>query len=104
MRKALDEYNKERKESGLFTIENGIGIDTDIAITGTIGSKEGRKDYSVNGEVIARAASLEAKTKMTESKILISKASIACLSSSLQPKLITKDFDEESVELIDVRQ
>ena len=37
MRKALKEYNEERKKENLFTIENGIGIDTDSAITGTIG-------------------------------------------------------------------
>ena len=129
MRKALIEFNKERKESGLFTIENGIGIDTDRAITGTIGSKDGRKDFSVNGEVIARAAALEAKTKLTESKILISKKSIkeldchgtSCLAMTdskqntvginktnhtippQSPQLIFKDFDEESVELTDVR-
>ena len=76
MRKALEEYNKEREESGLFTIQNGIGIDTDYAITGTIGTEKGRKDFSVNGDVIARAAELEAKTKKTESKILISKKSL----------------------------
>ena len=44
MRKALAEYNKNREESGLFTIQNGIGIDTDIAITGTIGTTNGRND------------------------------------------------------------
>lgn len=76
MRKALKEFNDERKKAGLFTIENGIGIDTDIATTGTIGTNEGRKDFSVNGEVIDRAAALEAKTKMTNSKILLSKISL----------------------------
>ncbi len=109
MRKALDEYNKNRKESGLFTIQNGIGIDTDIAITGTIGTTQGRKDYSVNGDVIARAANLEAKTKETKSKILISKKSLKELNSQSNKNicsdvLLFKDFDEESVELIDVRE
>ena len=155
MRKALEEFNREREENGLFTIENGIGIDTDIAIIGTIGTEKGRKDFSVNGDVVARAAELEAKTKQTESKILISKKSLEeslqtdyknaphlpnpssltptpytlcpkeakasthhssltthhCENfvpllpppSSLTPNLITKDFDSESVELIDVR-
>lgn len=110
MRKALEEFNKEREENGLFTIENGIGIDTDIAITGTIGTEKGRKDFSVNGDVVARAAELEAKTKQTISKILISKKSLEDVlkpllpnPSSLTPNLITKEFDSESVELIDVR-
>ncbi|MBP5468149.1 MAG: adenylate/guanylate cyclase domain-containing protein, partial [Candidatus Riflebacteria bacterium] len=135
MRKALKEFNEERKSKGLFTIENGIGIDTDVAITGTIGTAKGRKDFSVNGEVIERAAALEAKTKNTRSKILLSKKSVEeldCHTSSINvgaslvckdesyskivndnntnhtpqqtsPCLITKDFDSESVELIDVR-
>lgn len=113
MRKALDEYNKNREESGLFTIQNGIGIDTDIAITGTIGTTNGRKDFSVNGDVIARAANLEAKTKNTKSKILISKTSLTYITSKKDglPQLLSEpsnddlvysDFDEESVELIDV--
>lgn len=127
MRKALEVYNKEREEAGLFTIQNGIGIDTDIAITGTIGTEKGRKDFSVNGDVIARAAELEAKTKKTESKILISKRSVEELDCHVanasrndeynskmvrdnktthaphqSPQLIFKVFDEESVELIDV--
>ncbi len=151
MRKALIEFNNERQAKGLFTIENGIGIDTDVAITGTIGTSKGRKDFSVNGEVIKRAASLEAKTKNTQSKILLSKKSVEeldchasnCFQQSAPsvgiaesspinvgaslvcndkfyskivndtntnytpqqsyPCLITKDFDSESVELIDVR-
>ena len=100
MRKALDELNKEREEAGLFTIQNGIGIDTDSAITGTIGTEKGRKDYSVNGDVVARAANLEAKTKQTQSKILLSKKS---LEDARHDGLVYKEFDEESVELIDVR-
>lgn len=107
MRKALEQYNKNREQSGLFTIQNGIGIDTDFAITGTIGTKNGRKDFSVNGDVIARAANLEAKTKLTQSKILISKASISSISptsSSLLSNIIYKEFDDESVELINVKE
>lgn len=158
MRKALAEYNKERIKNGLFTIENGIGIDTDYAITGTIGMSEGRKDFSVNGDVVARAADLESKTKRTTSKILLSKASLEAitpfkkggcqatpdrgifnnnakpesiakgknslsanadfspyegeslithyqsLTTNHKSQLIFKDFDEEAVELLDVKE
>ena len=109
MRKALREYNKRREALGLFTIENGIGIDTDFAITGTIGTANGRKDFSVYGEVISRASNLEAKTKLTESKILISKKSLEEMicgeaPSALNGKMLYKDFDEEAVEIIDVRE
>ena len=101
MRKALNEYNKERKSNDLFTIENGIGIATGFAITGTIGITTGRKDFSVNGEVIAKASNLEAKTKMTQSKILLSKKAFEDISNI--EVLVTKEFDEEAVELIDVK-
>ena len=128
MRKALEEFNKEREEGGLFTIQNGIGIDTDYAITGTIGTEKGRKDFSVNGDVVSRAANLEAKTKQTQSKILISKNSIEELDCHVanaprddeynskivsdnktdhtthQSHLIFKEFDNDSVELIDVSE
>ena len=120
MRKALEEFNKEREKADLFIIQNGIGIDTDLAITGTIGTENGRKDYSVNGDVVARATELESKTKLTQSKILISKKSLEETRNNeynsmmvtdnktnhtppQSPQLIFKDFDEESVELINVR-
>ena len=129
MRKALKQFNKGREKLGLFTIENGIGIDTDIAITGTIGTANGRKDFSVYGEVVSRASNLEAKTKRTQSKILVSKASIkefnreGVATTSLKSgkegstlyfvtdkktidqsrqQIIYKEFDEEAVEIIDV--
>ena len=63
---------------------------------------EGRKDFSVNGDVVARAIDLEAKTKGTTSKILLSKASIQELNRD--NVLIYKDFDKEAVELIDVKE
>ena len=100
MREALKRLNQNRSQSGLFAIENGIGIDSDIAITGTIGTSHGRKDYSVNGAVIDKAANIEAKTKNTKSKILISKSSFYEVSESLTGS----NFDEETVELIDVRK
>ena len=129
MRKALAELNKQREKEGLFQIQNGIGIDTDFAITGTIGTEKGRKDFSVNGDVVSRAAEFEAKTKLTQSKILISKVSIKELdchvtdnvtishplvealgsthhqspTTNHQSQLVYKDFDSESVELLDVR-
>ena len=99
MRKALSNLNLKRIAAGLFTIDNGIGIDTDFAITGSIGSTQGRKDFSVNGKVVERAASIEAKTKATVSKILISKYS----EKEISDLLITKSFDEETLELLDVK-
>ena len=99
MRKALKELNQSRIDSGLFTIENGIGIDSDIALTGTIGTDEGRKDYTVNGNVIDRAALLESKTKATQTKILISNNS----ANEISDFIISRTFDDSSMELIDAK-
>lgn len=99
MRKSLGILNMERETSGLFTIDNGIGIDTDFAVTGTIGTANGRKDFSVNGNVVERAASIEAKTKATSSKILVSKSS----EQEISDLIISKQFDEKTMELFDVK-
>lgn len=71
MRRQLADYNQERHSQGCFTIENGIGLATGEIVAGSIGNKGGRRDYAVVGNLIEQAASLEAKTRMTESKILL---------------------------------
>ena len=91
-----------------IALVGATGLVGGVAITGTIGTEKGRKDFSVNGGVIARASALEAKTKQTESKILISKKAIEELGyhadkSARNDGLIYRDYDSESVEIIDVR-
>ncbi|MEW6711752.1 MAG: adenylate/guanylate cyclase domain-containing protein [Candidatus Riflebacteria bacterium] len=71
MRQKLEEFNQERKRMGLFTIDNGIGIATGEVISGTIGSKTGRKTFTVTGPPVSAAASLEAYSAKTQSKIVI---------------------------------
>jgi len=98
MRRHLAALNAARRKLGLFTIENGIGIDCGQVVSGSIGSESGRKDFTVIGRVIEQAAALEALTVNTESRILISVAAM----QTAGPAAITRDFNSAAVELCDV--
>ncbi len=98
MRRKLTEYNAERRRQGLFTVENGIGIDTGMVISGSIGSESGRKDYTVVGNIMEQAANLEAQTSGCNSRILLSGSTFAEVAGSVS----TRDFSDETVELNNV--
>lgn len=75
MRAALAEFNAARKAAGTFTVENGIGIDVGFAIRGLVGAVEGRRDLSIVGSVLSRAAECEAASRFgTATKIIVSSA------------------------------
>ncbi len=98
MRRSLADLNISRRQQGLFVIENGIGIDSGLVVSGSIGSESGRKDFTIAGRVIEQAAALESRTANTVSRILISLTA----SRDASQKLVTREFDSESLELLDV--
>ncbi len=63
MRAALAGFNAARAAAGWFTIENGIGIDVGPAVCGLVGAADGRRDVTVVGPVVARAAECEAASR-----------------------------------------
>lgn len=71
MRRQLAALNQERRELGLFTVENGIGIATGEAVSGIAGREGGRMIFAVLGEVTQRAETLESLTKSMSSKVLV---------------------------------
>lgn len=73
MRNQLQELNRQRATAGLFPLENGIGIATGMAVSGSIGSETGRKDFTIIGRITEQAAQLEAATVNTSSRILVCK-------------------------------
>lgn len=81
MRRQLTALNLERLELGLFTIENGIGIATGEAVSGTAGREGGRMVFAVLGEVTQRAETLESLTKSISSKILVCDATCRCVAA-----------------------
>lgn len=96
MRQKLRNLNLERTSQGLFAIDNGIGIDSGMVISGSIGSETGRKDFTVTGRIIEQAAQLESQTKNTESRILVSHEVFNEAATAIK----TREFSRDAMELI----
>ncbi|HOT26900.1 MAG TPA: adenylate/guanylate cyclase domain-containing protein [Candidatus Ozemobacteraceae bacterium] len=73
MRSALAGFNAARKAAGLFTIENGVGVDVGVAVRGLVGAAEGRRDITIIGNIMARSAACEAASRFgAATKIVVS--------------------------------
>lgn len=75
MRKALEIYNHDRKESGYQPIDVGIGIHTGVLMLGTIGEQE-RMEGTVISDAVNQAARLEGATKKVHAPVIISRECI----------------------------
>jgi len=67
----LDTWNKGRIEGGKFAVEIGIGLNTDVVVSGNIGSKK-RMDFTMIGDGVNLAARLESACKQYKARILVS--------------------------------
>ena len=71
MLRDLAEYNLRRVANGRQPIRMGVGINTDIVVSGNIGSPR-RMDYTVIGDGVNLAARLEGACKQYKAEILVS--------------------------------
>jgi adenylate cyclase len=78
MIRELWEWNRERRALGLKTVDMGVGLNTDVVVSGNIGSPK-RMDYTVIGDGVNLAARLESACKSYSARILASESTVSRL-------------------------
>ncbi len=75
---ALKAWNIQRVAEGKMPVDMGIGLNTDMVVSGNIGSKK-RMDYTIIGDGVNLASRLESACKQYGSHILVSEFTYAKL-------------------------
>ena len=78
MLRELKKWNVQRAAEGKTQIDMGVGLNTDMVVSGNIGSKK-RMDYTIIGDGVNLASRLESACKQYGSHILVSEFTCAKL-------------------------
>ncbi|MBU1105796.1 MAG: HAMP domain-containing protein [Candidatus Riflebacteria bacterium] len=99
---AITRLNERRKSRGLFSIAIGAGVATGSLLMGAIGNQQGRRDYSVTGKIVLRAAAMEKLTRQAVGKkiVLCPLSAELVLLSEIKTKMLKTADKETGYELL----
>lgn len=86
MRARLTELQAGWKTQGKPLLENGIGINTGMALVGNIGAEGKKMDYTMIGDQVNLAARIQGLTRTLGHPILVTEFTASKLASGLDPK------------------
>ncbi|MBA3535976.1 MAG: GAF domain-containing protein [Tatlockia sp.] len=89
MMKALNQFNQMRNKRGLAPIVHGVGINTDMIVSGNIGSEK-RMDFTVIGDGVNLASRIEGLCKHYGASLLISEFTYERLKSTYRTRHLDK--------------
>jgi adenylate cyclase len=87
MIRELRRWNGERAARGQKTVDMGIGLNTDLVVSGNIGSPR-RMDYTLIGDGVNLASRLESACKAYSARILISENTFKKLKGTYRTRAI----------------
>jgi adenylate cyclase len=87
MIRSLAQWNAKRANDGKLPVNIGIGLNTDVIVSGSIGSEK-RQNYTMIGDGVNLASRLESACKQYGAKILISEFTFAKLKGTYRSREI----------------
>ena len=81
----LNDWNRQRISSGKLPVNIGVGLNTDIVVSGNIGSNK-RMDFTIIGDGVNLASRLESACKQYGARILVSEFTIRKLQGTYRKR------------------
>ncbi|HOI91334.1 MAG TPA: adenylate/guanylate cyclase domain-containing protein [Candidatus Rifleibacterium sp.] len=90
MMTALEKFNQQRLDRGLFAIKIGVGINSGDVIAGNIGSP-GRMDRTVIGDTVNVASRLEGMSKLgRHTNVIISRSTLDLVEQAVEVEQLSE--------------